>query len=113
LRLATKEIKADIDFITKNKKQRVDLLFCWCVVIFFLAEKLYFESQTNKQKTVNLPYNQKLRQACSKIRSFRTANESFNCNEVPLFAARKFFLKAYCGPSCSQSWTTLVYFIID
>jgi len=52
LRLPTSEIKADIDFINKTKKK----LFCYFVgvlCIFFLAENLYFELQTNKQ-TKNL-----------------------------------------------------------
>jgi len=35
LRLPTTEIKADINFLTKNKKQKIILLFCWCVVYLF------------------------------------------------------------------------------
>jgi len=108
-----RKLKRTLTLSPKTRNKELICYFVGVLFIFFLPEKLYFESQTNKQKTVNLPYNQKLRQACSKMRSVRTANESFNCNEVPLFAACKFFLKAYCGPSCSQSWTTLVYFIID
>ena len=34
--------------ITKTKKQKIVSLFCWCVVYLFLAENLYFESQTNR-----------------------------------------------------------------
>jgi len=42
LRLPTTEIKADIDFITKTKKQKNALLFCWFVVYLFLAKKALF-----------------------------------------------------------------------
>jgi len=52
LRLPTTEIKGDIDFITKAKKQKIVSLFCWCVVYLFLAENLYFESQTNRKLTL-------------------------------------------------------------
>ena len=53
------EIKADIDFITKTKKK----LFCYFVgllCIFFLAENLYFESQTNKQKNLKMTIESKI-----------------------------------------------------
>jgi len=52
LRLPTAEIKADIDFIIKNKKQNFVLLFCWCVVYLFSSRKSLF-SVANKQ-TENL-----------------------------------------------------------
>jgi len=42
LRLPTTEIKAGINFITKNKKQKFVLLFCWCVVYLFLTVNLFF-----------------------------------------------------------------------
>jgi len=51
LRQPTTEIKADIDFITKNKKQKVVLLFYWCVVHLFSSRKSLSRKQTNKQKT--------------------------------------------------------------
>ena len=64
LRLPTTEIKADIDFITKTKKQKNALLFCWFVVYLFLAKKALFWV-ANKQKNLKLSKNKKLRWACS------------------------------------------------
>ena len=40
LRLPTTEIKADIDFITKNKKQKLFATFLVCCALFFL-QKIY------------------------------------------------------------------------
>ena len=51
LRLLTTKIEVDIDFITKTKKQKLFCYFVGVLCIFFLAENLYFEWQTNKQKT--------------------------------------------------------------
>jgi len=45
------EIKVDIDFLTKTKKQKLFCYFVGLLYYFFLAENLYFESQTNKQTT--------------------------------------------------------------
>jgi len=49
------EIKGDIDFITKTKKLKNCFVILLVCCVFFLAENLYFESQTNKQKTLKLP----------------------------------------------------------
>ena len=66
--------------------------FFGVLCVFFLAENPYFESQT-KSKLNNYPRIKKSVRRATKIRSIRTANESFNCNGVLLFAPRKFFLK--------------------
>jgi len=42
LRLLIPQIKADIDTITKTKKQYIVLLFYWCVVYLFSSRKSLF-----------------------------------------------------------------------
>jgi len=49
LHLLTTEITADIDFINKTKKQKIVLLFCWCVVYLFSSRKSLLRV-ANKQK---------------------------------------------------------------
>jgi len=59
--------------------------------IFFLAANLYFESQTKRKLKNYLRIKNCVRRA-AKL-GLRTANDSFNCKGVPLFVARKLFLK--------------------
>jgi len=40
--LLNMKIKTDIDFITKTKKQKMVLLFCWRVVYLFSSRKSLF-----------------------------------------------------------------------
>ena len=80
--------------------------FAGVLCILFVAENLYFELQINRKLEHCRRIKNCFRRA-AKNRSIRTAKEPFICKGVPLFAARKFFLKPLCGPSCSQSWTTL------
>jgi len=87
-------------------------LFCYVVGVlctFFLAENLYLgpKQWNRKLQSENYPRIQHYVRRTASIRSARTANQSPNRNRLPLFAARKFFFKPQCGPSCSQPWTTL------
>jgi len=86
------ENKADIDFTTETKKKKV-LLFCWCVVYHFSSTKSVFSRKQTDRKLKNHPRIKICVRRAEKIRSIRTANESFNCNGVPFFAACYFFLK--------------------
>jgi len=92
LRLPTTEIKADIDFIIETKK-----LFCFFVgvlCVFFSSRKslVWVANKQTNRKVKNYPRIKNCPRRAAKIRSIRTASESFNCNGV-LFAARNFFLK--------------------
>jgi len=55
LRLLTTKIKVDINFKTKTKKQKWFSYFVDALRIFFLAEYLLFEWQTDTQKINNYP----------------------------------------------------------
>jgi len=72
LRLPTTEIKADIDFIAKTKKQKVFCYFVDVLCIFILAEISILSRKATNRKLKNC-----VRRA-EKIKSVRTPNESFN-----------------------------------
>jgi len=57
----TSNVKVDLDFITETKKKWFSY-FVGVLYIFFLAENLYFESQTNNtlESTIALGVQQEL-----------------------------------------------------
>ena len=54
LRLLIPQIKADIDTITKTKKQYIVLLFYWCVVYLFSSRKSLFWVPNKKTENFKL-----------------------------------------------------------
>jgi len=94
----------DIVFITKTNKQKIVLVFCWCVYLF-LAKNLYFESQTNRKLKIYLRIKNCLARA-GKMRSIITTSQSLIAMEFSFRPAhfpinRSVALHAYnLGPPC-------------
>jgi len=106
-RLPTTEItKRTLTLQPKPWKKK---LFCCCVVYLFSRRTSLFWVTNKQTENLKSPYNQKSPWTCGKIKFIKTANESFNCNGVPLFAARNFssnrnvaFLARSLGPTWSR-----------
>ena len=77
----------------QNQEKKLFCYFVGVLYIFFLAENLHFICKQTNRKFKNCPKINTCVRRATKFRSVRAANESFNCNGVPLVAARKFFLK--------------------